>query len=70
MANGTGDHEDMVIETTQTEDNENFVFGGFAVPKGKSLCGMPKILQRVAFLHAVVLASVIESVWTAVIYFL
>lgn len=70
LANGTGDHEDMIIETMLTEDNEMFVFGGFAIPRGKSLCGMPKILQHVVFQHVLGLASVIKSVWTAVIYFL
>ena len=40
MANGTGDHEDMIVETMPTEDNEMFVFSGFAIPRGKSLCGM------------------------------
>lgn len=38
VVNGSSDHEDMTIETIQTEDNnEMFIFNGFSIPRGRSL---------------------------------
>ena len=38
VASGSNDHEDTTVEAMQTEDNEMFIFDGFSIRSGRSLC--------------------------------